>query len=190
MYYRPVVRRVSRCVIFCHFVAVCWIYVSACICIGLYTKRNQTKGNLTNRYQPLPTVTNTSDHFKSIEIFFVRLLHSSHSIWVKQIRTDSNIYRWIQSLVKSTNQEPYYPYEPSDRMEVVVVKIRLEWYRCLFLESTSAEEVRVFAIDYGVELTAKKGNIRVKDKIKIHKSLLENLYCKIFCKIIKLLNQI
>lgn len=55
----------------------------------------------------------------------------------------------------------YYPYEAKNHLEMVVAKIGSSWYRCLFLASISATEVRVFLIDYGIELVAAKENIRV-----------------------------
>lgn len=49
----------------------------------------------------------------------------------------------------------YYPYEAKNHLEMIVAKIGLSWYRCLFLASISATEVRVFLIDYGIALVYK-----------------------------------
>lgn len=56
--------------------------------------------------------------------------------------------------------EPYYPYEPKNRLELVVAKLNNLWYRCLFLSATTSG-AQMFAVDYGVNFEVKKEDIRV-----------------------------
>lgn len=103
-----------------------------------------------------------------------RVLETASQLKLKILAVDSGVWCIESSDLahfneddKKTQQygahlEPYYSYAPDIPSELVVAKVGELWYRCLYLRNTSAEEVLLFAIDYGVKMNAKKENIRVR----------------------------